>query len=136
MAEIPAVLTRFFSAWSERNPALVISEVTGDVHITDPLNSIVGSDALVEHIETVLRRFEFLPAQIQRVVVEGDLDGTSTLAFVVRCPMLGRSSRFVGLETAFEAAVFATLDGGRIATWQEYWDPAPLQRAIVSALGG
>jgi hypothetical protein len=63
--------------------------------------------------------------------VDGDVDGDARLAFIAECPMIGRSSKLVGISTGFEAAVFAQLRGGKIAEWQEYWDPAPLARAIA-----
>lgn len=131
MQETPDIVVRFFSAWSRRDPALALAEVTDDVTITDPHGTYSGSAALGEHLEMILRRFDFAPAKIRNAFVDGDLAGDARLAFLVECPMTGRSSRLAGVSTGFEAAVFVQLRGGKIATWNEYWDPAPMAREIA-----
>ena len=133
MSETPEVLVRFFSAWSKRDPALALAEVTPDVVITDPFGSNVGSEVLREHLEMILRRFDFAPARISNCFVDGELDGDCRIAFVAECPMTGRSSSVAGVETGFEAAVFVTLKGGRIHRWNEYWDPAPMTAKLAGA---
>jgi SnoaL-like domain len=127
----PPILIQFFSAWSEREPERVLPLTTEDLRISDPNGSYVGSAALHEHIVGILRSFDFAPAKIRNCFVDGDLDGDARLAFLVECPMVGRSKRLAGIETGFEAAVFATLIGGKIATWNEYWDPAPFARSLA-----
>ncbi len=130
MSAVPEVVTRFFSAWSERNPDLAVAVVTDDVTIADPYGTHVGSSVLHDHIEMIIRRFDFAPAVIRNCFVDGDLTGDARLAFIAECPMTGRSSKLAGISTGFEAAVFAQLRGGKIAQWNEYWDPAPLARAL------
>lgn len=132
MTSVPGVVTRFFSAWSERNPELAAAEVTEDVTITDPYGTNVGRQVLRDHIEMIIRRFDFTPAIIRNCFVDGDLDSDARLAFVAECPMIGRSSKVAGITTGFEAAVFVQLREGKIAQWNEYWDPAPLARTLGS----
>jgi SnoaL-like domain len=130
MTAIPGVITRFFSAWSERDPLLAVAEVTDDVTITDPFGPNSGAKALADHLEVVLRQFDFAPPIISNCFVDGDLADDARISFVVECPMTGRSSRIRGLKTGFEGAVFVNLKEGRIHRWQEYWDPAPLTKAL------
>jgi ketosteroid isomerase-like protein len=130
--EAPEILTQFFSAWSLREPDRILAVVSPDISITDPNGSYQGAAALHEHVVGILRSFDFAPAKIRNCFVDGDLAGDARLAFLVECPMTGRSSRLAGIETGFEAAVFATLNDGKIATWNEYWDPAPLRNDLPS----
>lgn len=131
MTAVPEIITRFFSAWSERNPELAVAEVTDDVTIRDPYGINVGPKVLHEHIEMIIRRFDFSPAIIRNCFVDGDLSADARLAFLAECPMTGRSSKVAGISTGFEAAVFVQLRGGKIAQWNEYWDPAALARALA-----
>jgi SnoaL-like domain len=59
MSAVPEVITRFFSAWSERNPDLAVAVVTDDVTITDPYGTHAGARVLRDHIEMIIRRFDF-----------------------------------------------------------------------------
>ena len=135
MADVPAVVTRFLSAWSDREPARAAAEVTDDVVIIDPNGRVDGPATLVEHIEAVLRRFDFDASSVHSCFVEGDLAADARMAFVFACRMNGRSSRLAGIETGFDSAVFVALRGGKIATWTEYWDPAPMQTTLAAAMG-
>ena len=133
MSDTPPVIRRFLSAWSDRDPQLAGNEVTPDVTITDPYGTTEGPAGLIEHLDVILRRFDFTPASVTNCFVDGDLATDARLAFVLDCPMKGRSSRVLGLETGFEAGVFVQLRGGKIHTWTEYWDPAPMARTLAEA---
>ena len=133
MSATPAVITRFFSAWAQRDPDLAIAEVTPDVVIADPFGSNVGPDVLREHLDAILRRFDFAPAQVTNCLIDGDPNADCQLAFIAQVSMTGRSKRVLGVETGFEAATFVTLKGGKIHRWNEYWDPAPMAATLAAA---
>jgi ketosteroid isomerase-like protein len=130
MSDVPQVIRTFLSAWSERDPSLAAASVTDDVVIHDPSNDVTGPSALVEHLEVILRRFDFA-ITYGPCLCEGD-----RVAFTCRIDMTGRSSRLAGVRTGFEPAIFVQLRDGRIASWTEYWDPAPLARDLAAGATG
>ena len=133
MSDVPSVIRSFLSAWSERDPSRAAAAVTDDVVVIDPNGRVEGPTPLVEHIEMVLRRFDFDASSVHSCFVEGDLSADARMAFVFACRMKGRSSRLAGVETGFDAAVFVSLRAGKIATWTEYWDPAPMVAGLALA---
>ncbi len=127
MSEVPEIVRTFLSAWSERDPSIVARCVTDDVAIDDPNNSCRGPEPLIEHLAMVLERFDF-SVSYGPCVRDGDL-----VAFRCRIDMVGRRGRLEGLRTGFEPSVWVELRNGLIATWTEYWDPAPLARDLAGA---
>ena len=126
MSDVPEVIQRFLSAWTERDPTLAAQSVTEGVLIRDPNQSVQGAGPLVEHLEVILRRFDFA-ITYGPCLREGDL-----VAFTCSISMVGRSSRLAGVKAGFDPAVFVELRDDKIASWTEYWDPAPLARALAS----
>ena len=136
MSDVPPVITRFLSAWSVRDPQVAAAEVTDDVVLSDPNERFDGRPAVVDHLELILRRFDFDTPTVDHCVVDGDPTGDATAAFVLKVRMTGRSTRLAGVVTGFEAGVFVDIRGGLIARYQEYWDPAPMARALAGVSGG
>ena len=130
MSVVPEIVRTFLSAWTERDPGRVLLAVTDDVLIRDPNTSIQGPAALIEHLEVIHRRFDFAVA-FGPCITEGD-----HLAFTCHIAMTGRSSRLAGVRTGFDPAVFVELRDGKIASWTEYWDPAPMTRDLEAAAAG
>jgi len=127
MSDVPEVVRTFLSAWTEKDSSLAVGVITDDVAIKDPNASIVGPGPLVEHLDAIFRRFDFA-VTYGTCVREGD-----SIAFTCRIDMTGRSSRLAGVQTGFSPAVFVQLRDGKIASWTEYWDPAPLTRDLSAA---
>ena len=127
MSEVPEVVGRFLSAWTLRDPQIAAAAVTKDVVITDPNGTFTGPAALVEHLDVILRRFDF-GITFGTCLVDGD-----QVACTYRCDMTGRSSRLAGVVTGFDAALFVELREGKIHRWTEYWDPAGVARHLAAA---
>ncbi len=133
MSDTPAAITRFLSAWTARDPQLAAAEVTDTVVLVDPNERHEGRDALVVHLEQVLRRFDFQSTAIEHCVVDGDPLGDAQVAFILRVKMTGRSSRLAGVVSGFDAGVFVTLVGAKIDRYTEFWDPTPMAAALSGA---
>ena len=130
MSDVPEVVRTFLSAWTEKDSSLAVGVITDDVAIKDPNASIVGAAPLVEHLDVIFRRFDFA-VTYGTCVQEGD-----NIAFTCRIDMTGKSSRLAGVQTGFSPAVFVHLRDGKIASWTEHWDPAPLHRDLAAAAAG
>ncbi len=125
MSQVPELIQTFLSAWTKKDPSIARAVVSSDVVIVDPAHDIVGPDALEEHLREVFPLFEF------SVVFEDCVVDGPHVAFVCEISMTGIGA-FAGLVTSFRPAVFVDTADGKIVRWREFWDPAPMRKAIAS----
>ncbi|MFC9552590.1 nuclear transport factor 2 family protein [Rhodococcus sp. NPDC056960] len=124
------LVTQFCAEWIEPDPAKIAGYFAEDaIYHNIPMEPVIGRDAIREFIAGFIVAFGGIDFRVHRQVTDGgqspNADESSGVVMNERIDVFTLNGTVVELPVV---GVFE-ITGGKITTWRDYFDMAPIQAA-------